>query len=165
VQVTSAGLFRAFFDAQVDGDLAVNGGDQTSTASTYNFLSAGVTTLNMGGAATAVNIGAATGVTSIKNRLRRSFRTDTGITGTIDAANANHVYLNPGQAYNLTTINNGADGDEILLVNVSAYTVTIKDGTGNIECGADVALATRGCRKLAYSSALSKWVMIGNNSN
>lgn len=43
----------------VSGDLAVNGGDLTSTATTFNLLNATVTTLNLGGAATAVNLGAA----------------------------------------------------------------------------------------------------------
>jgi hypothetical protein len=50
-------------------DLAVNGGDMTSTATTFNLLNANVTTLNVGGAATTVEIGAATGTTSVNNDL------------------------------------------------------------------------------------------------
>lgn len=49
------------------GDLAVNGGDMTSTATTFNLLDATVTTLSMAGAATAVDIGASTGTTTINN--------------------------------------------------------------------------------------------------
>jgi hypothetical protein len=165
MSIGPTGLVRMFFDAQVDGDLAVNGGDLTSSQSAFNLLNTTVATLNIGGAATAVNIGATTGVTAIKNRLRRASRTDTGTSGTVDSANANQVFLNPGSPYNLTTISNGADGDEIVLVNISANTVTVKDGTGNIQCGADVALAANGARMLTYSSAKSAWLMVGNNAN
>jgi hypothetical protein len=40
------------------GDLAVNGADITSTATTFNFMNATVTTLNMLGAASIMNVGA-----------------------------------------------------------------------------------------------------------
>ncbi|MBI3290635.1 tail fiber domain-containing protein [Candidatus Microgenomates bacterium] len=43
----------------ISGDLAVNGGDLTSTATTFNLLNATVTTLNIGSAATAIRLGAA----------------------------------------------------------------------------------------------------------
>ena len=44
----------------ITGDLAVNGGDITTTATTFNLINATATTLNIGGAATAVDIGVAT---------------------------------------------------------------------------------------------------------
>lgn len=53
----------------VVGDLAVNGGDITSSATIFNLLNSTVTTLNVGGAATTVEIGAATGTTSVNNAL------------------------------------------------------------------------------------------------
>lgn len=56
-------------DATVTRDLAVNGGDIVSTATTFNLLNSTVTTLNIGGAATAVEIGAATGTTNVNNNL------------------------------------------------------------------------------------------------
>jgi hypothetical protein len=42
------------------GDVAINGGDLTSTATTFNLLNSTVTTLNVGGTATAVTMGAST---------------------------------------------------------------------------------------------------------
>lgn len=56
-----------FGDGVVTGDLAVNGGDLTSTATTFNLLNTTVTTLNIGGAATAIAIGAATGTLTLAN--------------------------------------------------------------------------------------------------
>jgi len=45
------------------GDIAVNGGDITSTATTFNLLNTTVTGLNLGGAAATINLGAtATGM-------------------------------------------------------------------------------------------------------
>ena len=49
--------------------LAVNGGDLTTTAGTFNLINTNATTLNIGGAATTLEVGAATGTTSINNSL------------------------------------------------------------------------------------------------
>lgn len=53
----------------LDGDLQIKGGDLTTNQTTFNLLNATATTLNVGGAATAVNIGAAggAGTLTIKN--------------------------------------------------------------------------------------------------
>lgn len=65
VAITLAGS-----DATVAGDLAVNGGDLTTTAVTFNLLNATSTSLNFGGAATSLVVGATTGVTTVRNSLR-----------------------------------------------------------------------------------------------
>ncbi|MGH9857360.1 MAG: beta strand repeat-containing protein, partial [Acidobacteriota bacterium] len=49
------------------GDIAVNGGDLTTSAATGNLFSTNATTVNIGGAATTVNIGTSTGTTTINN--------------------------------------------------------------------------------------------------
>lgn len=54
-------------DQVVTGDVAVNGGDITTSALTFNLLNTTATTLNIGGAATAVNVGATTGTLTINN--------------------------------------------------------------------------------------------------
>jgi hypothetical protein len=51
------------------GDLAVNGGDLTTSASTFNLVNTTATTVNIAGGASAVNIGATTGTTTVKNAL------------------------------------------------------------------------------------------------
>ena len=52
------------------GDLAVNGGDITTTATTFNLLTANATTVNIANAATTVNIGNTSGTTSISGDLQ-----------------------------------------------------------------------------------------------
>jgi hypothetical protein len=51
------------------GDIAVNGGDITTSATTFNLVNTTATTVNFAGAATTVEIGAATGTTNINNNL------------------------------------------------------------------------------------------------
>lgn len=53
----------------VDGDLNIDGGDLTVSTTTFNLANATATTLNIGGAATTVEIGATTGTTSVNNNL------------------------------------------------------------------------------------------------
>lgn len=66
------------------GDVAVNGGDITSTATTFNLLNSTVTSLNVGGAATTMSVGAGTGATTVNNRLTAS----NGITTTTISASS-----------------------------------------------------------------------------
>ncbi len=56
-------------DLTLSGDLGVNGGDITTTASTFNLLAANATTVNAFGAATTLTLGGATGNTVVQNRL------------------------------------------------------------------------------------------------
>jgi hypothetical protein len=51
----------------VTGDLTVNGGDITSAAATFNLLNTDVGTINLGGAASTVNIGFTNGSTNIRH--------------------------------------------------------------------------------------------------
>jgi hypothetical protein len=59
---------RVFGNTTLTADLAVNGGDLTTTASTFNFI-ASPTTVNIAAAGTTVNIAATTGTTTIRNNL------------------------------------------------------------------------------------------------
>jgi len=52
-------------DVSMTGDLAVNGGDITTTETTFNLVNTDATTVNAFGDATTINIGAATGTVTI----------------------------------------------------------------------------------------------------
>lgn len=56
-------------DGVITGDFAVNGGDLTSSASTFNLLNSAVTNLNFAQAGTTISIGAVTGSTTVRNIL------------------------------------------------------------------------------------------------
>ena len=68
ISPTTAGDDLSIDDGLLTGDLAINGGDLTTTAATFNLLST-PTTINLGSAATAINLGAGTGLTTINHDL------------------------------------------------------------------------------------------------
>jgi hypothetical protein len=81
-------------DVDIDGDLNVDGGDITTNLTTFNIINATATTVNAFGAATIVNIGAATSNTHINDDLNvdGDFKvggtnfTVAGITGDVETA-------------------------------------------------------------------------------
>jgi hypothetical protein len=62
----------------VSGDLAVNGGDITTSATSATVFNATATTLSLGGAATTVSIGDNTGTTTVNNALAADSITTSG---------------------------------------------------------------------------------------
>lgn len=66
----------------LSGDLAVNGGDITSSQSSFNLLASGVTTLALGTAGTAITIGSNSGgTTTVRNILAVSTNTNSSAVG------------------------------------------------------------------------------------
>ena len=56
-------------NAVITGDLSVNGADLTTTSDTFNLINTNATTVNFAGAATTIEIGAATGTLTFNNEL------------------------------------------------------------------------------------------------
>jgi hypothetical protein len=71
----------------LNGDAAINGGDITTSAGTFNLVNANATTVNFAGAATSLTIAAATGTTNIRNNLDVDLDTTFGDTNRLN----NHV--------------------------------------------------------------------------
>lgn len=76
--VTIAQTLGVTGNTTLTGDLAVNGGDLTSTATTFNLLNTTVTTLNIGGAATTIALGAASAVITLADGANLAFNATTG---------------------------------------------------------------------------------------
>src|SRR3990167_1873370 len=74
----STGSINTLGGLGVTKDLAVDGGDIVTAATTFNLINATATTLNIGGAATTLSIGAATGTVTLNNAT-------TAITGALTA--------------------------------------------------------------------------------
>jgi len=139
---TFSGTLGVTGNTTLTGDLAVNGGDQTSTATTFNLLNATVTTLNLGGAATTIAIGAATGTCTLGPALVGSIATDsvsstTGAwktAGGLGVAKAAFIgtTLNVGTTFSVTgtgavaaaaTFNSATSGQEVVKIVHSHATV------------------------------------------
>ena len=157
LRVDSDGLtYNASTDTlAIAGDLAVNGGDITTTAAgTATVFNTNATTLNVGGAATTVNIGASSGTTTairggtlvggpqtqnvfntlatIVNAFGAATTANIGYNG-IDASTTN---ISTGAVENLTTktLNLGTGGAEFSTTNVNigsaeGGTTTVNSGT------------------------------------
>jgi hypothetical protein len=78
----------------VTGDLAVNGGDITSSATTSRVLNQTVTDLGIGGAATTVTIGATSGTANIRNATLNVGNTTATITTNTGSA-VNNLTISP----------------------------------------------------------------------
>lgn len=165
-------------DAAISGDLAVNGGDLTTTATTMNAFNANATTLNIGGAATAVNIGAATGTTIVKNNLDvdGDINMDGGdftvSTSTVNIANANATTVNfagagttvgIGANSGTTTINNNAAVTLDLAVNGGDITTT-STGTATVFNANATTLNVGGAATTVAIGAASGTTTINNNA-
>lgn len=59
-----------------------------------------------------------------------------------------------------TAIRDGNDGEMLLIVNISTFTLTIKDAANTDLGGADVVLATGDSLLLVWSSDLSTWCKV-----
>ena len=138
---STLGNTRVSGNLDVDGDLNIDGGDVTVSGSNLNLANTTVTTVNAFGAATSVNIGAATGTTRVKNNL--DVDGDVNIDGgditvsaaTLNLANENATTVTAfGAANNLTLGKTGA------LTNVKSN-VTV-DGVLDVIGGSTVTNTT-----------------------
>jgi hypothetical protein len=102
----SGGIFNLLSNFQlggnltVGGDVSINGGDLTTTATTFNLLNTVATTINFAGDATSLTIGSTTGSTSIRNLLAAG--SNVSIAGnTLSTTNTSFNLLNT----NVTSLN------------------------------------------------------------
>jgi hypothetical protein len=123
-------------DIVATGDLAVNGGDFTTTATSFNILNNNATVINFAGAATTINIGATTGTTIIKNNFEVDLNTVLNGTLTVDlgATVTGDLAVNGGDiTTNQTTFN---------LVNTTTTTGNLFGVATNINLGTSAAAAS-----------------------
>ncbi len=121
------------------GDLAVNGGDITTTASSVTLFNSNASTINFAGAATTLNIGVSGGTTT--------FPSNVVITGTLTTASGNFAAdgattLSPSGT-NDVTFNLDADSTFILngLQSGTAANALCIDGSNNvISCQAAITI-------------------------
>ena len=93
---------------EISGDLAVNGGDITTSAGTFNLVNATATTVNLGGGASAVNIGAAGSAATFAGNVTGS-RFTSNAAGSL-AIGDGQVYLN-GASSNRIDFSSQGTGD------------------------------------------------------
>jgi hypothetical protein len=134
------------------GDFNINGSSVGSASSTFNLLNTGVTTLNIGGTATAISIGAGTGTTTFNHSIQLNGNLTLGTSdvlvfeGSSDDANET----------TLTVVNPTAD-----------RTITLPDASGTVALTAlnlDTATIASGTTTLTISDTthLGKTIYANN---
>ncbi len=133
----------------ITGDLAVNGGDLTTTTTTFNLLETSATTLNAFGAATAIDIGANSGTITINNPTLVGSQTTQNVYNTV-ATTVNAfgaaTAINLGATTGTATLNNATvalNGGTVTtnktaftLLNTTALTVNAFGAATAINLGA-----------------------------
>lgn len=132
------------------GDIAVNGGDITSSATTFNLLNSTVTTLNIGGAATAVSIGNSAGTVTIPGNLTVNGTTTT-INSTIVSVDDKLLELGSVTSPDNTT----ADGGGISLKGTTDKTFTWVSSNTAWTSSENLDLVTSKTYKIAGTDVLS----------
>ena len=116
-------------DITLSGDIAINGADITTSATSFNIINTTATTINLGGAATTLSIGSTSGTTTINNNL--TITGDLTVNGTTTTIDTQHLQVedkNIVLAYGSTS-DAAADGGGITLLGSTNKTFTWVDAT------------------------------------
>ena len=155
------------------GNLAVNGGSITTTQTTANLFNATPTTINFGGNATALNIGASTGSTTINNNLVLNSATATTTFGGIaytwpTSGQSNGYVLQTNGSGTLSWVSNGGTSNYWQLNSGALSPATISNdlllgGTATSSATFGFINIANGTPTATISSNLSLKVPTGSN--
>lgn len=109
----------------VAGDLNANGGALRTTQTTFNIVNTSATTVNIGGSATAINVGAATGTFDINNPT-----VEIGNSGTATSSVTAPSGVTTGSVFNtnVTTLNAGGAATTVT-IGATSGTAAIRNAT------------------------------------
>jgi len=134
-------------DLTLNNDLAVNGGDLTTTAGTFNLVNIGATTVNGFGAATTVNLGIA-GASGTMNLMGGDASTgctldgttgDFSCTGTFNGVDLGDVILQGGNTFGTTVTIGTTDNFDLDFITNGVVAMTI-DNSQNVTINNDITV-------------------------
>ena len=131
----------SFSGLTLSGDAAVNGGDVTTTATTASLFNANATTLNVGGAATTISIGANSGTTTVNNSL--TVTGDLTVEGTTTTLNTATLEVE----------------DNIVLLNKGVT------GSPSLDSGLEVERGTSANVSILWNEASDLWTLTNDGTN
>lgn len=131
----------SFAGGTFSGDVAVNGGDLTTTVTgTATLFNANATTLNIGGAATTISIGANSGNTTVNNSL--IVTGDLTVNGTTTTLNTTNLAVED----NTVVLNSGVTGSP------------------SLDAGIEVERGTSDNVSILWNETSDKWTFTNNGS-
>lgn len=122
-----------FVGTTLTGDIAVNGGDITTTAITFNLINTTATTLNLGQAATVINVGNASGQTNFAGHVNVATGKEYEINNVsiLSATTLGSSVVNSSLT-SVGTISTGTWNATTIAVNRGGTGVTTSTGTGSV---------------------------------
>jgi hypothetical protein len=137
----------------LSGDLALNGGDLTTTAATFNLITGSATTVNFAQSATSVTIGAASGRTTIANDLAI---TTGNIIGAPGGGSNVMTLLSSGNIVAKLDVDNSAPGHKFIVQDYTGASKFFVGEDGNAELTGSFT-ATGSIKALSgFSGSLTK---------
>lgn len=138
-------------------DIAVNGGDITTTATTFNLVNTNAATVNFAGVGTAVTIGATTGTTTIRNAATITGATTLSSTLTL-GVNGNLTINTNKFSVTASTGNTVIAGTLTLSsttsnINVNSGKFTVDAATGNTVIGGTLGVGAITATSISASGA------------
>ena len=135
------------------GDIAVNGGDLTTTESTFTLVNSTATTVYMGGAATTIGIGAASGRTTVYN----DFAIATGNIIGAPGAGANVMtLLSSGNIVAKLDVDNNAAGHKFIVQDYNGASQFSVGEDGNAELTGSLVVTGSINALAGFSGSLTK---------
>jgi hypothetical protein len=116
-----------FVGLTLTGDAAVNGGDITTSATTFNLVNSNATTVNFAGAATTLNLGNASGTTTVAGNA--VVQGDFTVNGTTTYLNVQDLYVE--DKFIVLASGSATAGDGGIIIDRGS------DAAGNIAYGFD----------------------------
>lgn len=130
----------SFSGGTFSGDVAVNGGDLTTTATTATLFNANATTLSIGSAGTAIGIGSASGNTTVNNSL--IVTGDLTVNGTTTTLNTTDLAVED----NLVILNSGVTASP------------------SLDAGIEIERGTSTNVSIIWNETSDKWTFTNNGS-
>lgn len=135
------------------GDIAVNGGDLTTTETTFNLVNSTATTVYLGGAATTIGIGAASGRTTVYNDLAVATGNIIGAPG----AGANVMtLLSSGNIVAKLDVDNNAAGHKFIVQDYNGASQFSVGENGNAELTGSLNVTGSITALAGFSGSLTK---------
>ena len=140
-------------NALLSGDIAVNGGDITTTSATFNLVTGSASTVNFAGTATTVNIGAQSGRTTITNDLA----VGTGnIIGAPGSGGNVMTLLSSGNIVARLDVNNDAAGHRFIVQDYTGASQFFVGENGNAELTGSLTVTGSIKALSGFSGSLTK---------
>jgi hypothetical protein len=141
---TVGGTLNVSGDTVFNGDLAVNGGDLTTTATTFNLLNTNASIINFGGAGTTIAVGGGSGTTTLSNNLTVNLVDNNVNALDIQQGTDNYININTTDAVENVAFGNAITNPTFNFLGTGAVAIAGLEGSTELTLTAGDAVISDG---------------------